>query len=144
MTHASNTPPLADIVAVNEALRRSQPANVPPVDPERLSMQVVDAARMPSAEQLAKPHQRVTLKNTSEVGQIFYVQDRAFNQVRLLPGHPTEVDLLCTQIANLAHLARGDRGFYPAGSPKAGQPFEPHPIRIIGLGPKQINTPQAV
>jgi hypothetical protein len=35
-----------------------------PLKPERIPQHVVDMASVPSPERLAKPHQRVTLKNT--------------------------------------------------------------------------------
>jgi len=88
-----------------------------------------------TAEQLAKPHQRVLLHNTSEI-QSHIIQDRYLQFHTMVPGAKVEVDMLVTAIANLHNLARTDRGYYMSG-PNAGQPFPPHPVRIVDLPPIQ-------
>jgi hypothetical protein len=124
-------------------------ANVPPFEhtneplqPERISQAVIGMTRAATPEHLAKPHQRVTLKNTHEC-QTHFIQDRNHNHVELRPGQSKEVDMVCDELQNLIRLARTDRGFYESG-PNIGKPFPPHPVKVIGLGPKQSAVPQTV
>jgi len=118
-------------------------ANAPPYTepyegPVKLGLipqHVKDLTQLATHERLAKPHQRVTLKNTHEC-QTHFICDRNLRYVELRPGQSAEVDMVVDELKNLLHLARTDRGFYESG-PNKGKPFPPHPVRVIGLQAKQ-------
>jgi hypothetical protein len=86
---------------------------------------VADQAR------LARAHQIVTVQNTDE-RQDYFLKDRYLQHILIRPGAKVEIDMVVDEIANLHDLSRTDRGFYAFG-PKRGQPFPPHPVRIIGI-----------
>jgi hypothetical protein len=99
----------------------NQPSIIPP------------AMSAPSQEQLARPSQFVTFMNTHPV-QTHFVMNR-FNQgVELRPGEKKQIEMTVDGCDTFRHLARTDRGFYPDG-PKKGQPFPPHPVKILDAGP---------
>jgi len=97
----------------------------------------------PIADQarLARAHQLVTVMNTDE-RQDHYLKDRYLAHILIRPGQRVEIDMLVDEIAALHNLARTDRGHYLAG-PKAGQPFPPHPLKIIGIPPVQSRPSSA-
>jgi hypothetical protein len=116
-------------------------ANCPPAQteyapaPNELSRAVVDQLRQPTAEHLALPWQTVTLKNTHPE-QTHFIFDRFGVAIELRPGQQRELAMVVTELQNLMHQARTDRGFYECG-PKKGQPFPAHPVRVLGIGAKQ-------
>jgi hypothetical protein len=57
-----------------------------------------------------------------------------------LPGQSKEIDMTTEAIQVHAHRLRTDRGFYQSG-PNVGKPFPAHPVKIVGLGPKEILKP---
>jgi hypothetical protein len=132
MVQAKNAPPLEAILAINEAARRAE--TPPGMDSKpayaTFSEPVIDAAT------LAKPWQTITVRNFSEVGQTLIIFDRYRRQHPLRAGESAEIQMEGDRIAKLLHLARGDRGFYPVGSPQAGKPFESHPVRIVSIAPQ--------
>jgi hypothetical protein len=129
MVNAVNAPPLEAILRANELARQAEfPAGADHKPQFAIySEPVVDAA------QLAKAWQTVTLRNFSETGQTFVMLDRKKQQKQIRAGESAELQLENDRISRLLHLQRGDRGFYPLGSPKAGQPFERHPLRITSV-----------
>jgi hypothetical protein len=84
-------------------------------------------------ERLAKPSQHVVLFNSSEV-QTHGVKDRWEVMQMFAPGEKREICMVCDELNTLIELARTDRGFYTYG-PKRGQPFPPHPLKVLGLPP---------
>jgi hypothetical protein len=111
------------------ALPYAPPLEMPPIANRPLYPAVTPPVA--TQERLAKPHQRVTLHNTGEV-QTQIIQDRFWQTHTLLPGAKAEIDMVVDEIATLVDLARTDRGFYMFG-PKKGQPFPPHPVKVIGI-----------
>jgi hypothetical protein len=125
--------------AANVAPPMSQAeADATPMKPQLFQQAVMQAAA-PTAERLSKPHQRVTLKNTSE-SQVHFLCDRHLRHIEFKPGQSREITMLTDELANLMRLQRSDRGFYPIGSPNAGKPFPPHPVKIIGVGVQSAPT----
>jgi hypothetical protein len=91
-------------------------------------------------ERLAKPHQLVVLHNTHEC-QTHIIQDRFWQTHPIAPGAKIEIDMVVDEIANLVDLGRPGRGFYTYG-PLKGQPFPPHPVRVIGIPTIQARPPE--
>ena len=86
-----------------------------------------------TAARLALPSQHVVLFNSSEV-QSHGVNDRWEQMQMFAPGEKREICMVCDELNTLIELARTDRGFYTYG-PKRGQPFPPHPLKVLGLPP---------
>jgi hypothetical protein len=86
--------------------------------------------------QFAKPSQFVTLHNTGE--QTHFIIDRYNQGHEFLGGQKKQIEMTTDGIDTLRHLARTDRGIYRSGQ-KKGQPFPPHPVRIIDVGPIRCN-----
>jgi hypothetical protein len=116
--------------------------NIPPpsepIKPEFIRSGVIDMAASPTPEELAQPHQRVTLKNFSP-HQTHMIADRHLKYIEFKPGQQREIDMPVTGLQNLMRLARTDRGFYESG-PNIGKPFPPHPLRVVGMQPKQVDA----
>jgi hypothetical protein len=117
-------------------------ANVPPPaqtdyapSPNENVQRVVDQMRQPTAEELARPWQTVSLKNTHPE-QTFFISNRFGVAVELRPGQQREVPMVVAELQNLLHQARTDRGYFESG-PKKGQAFPAHPVRVLGLGATQ-------
>jgi hypothetical protein len=117
-------------------------ANVPPVTtyfdeqapaPPAMVQRVVDQLQTATPERMAKAHQRVTLHNTAQ--QVFYIQDRSLRHIEFRPGERKEIDMIADELQYLIYQSRTDRGFYESG-PKKGEPFPPHPVKVINLGAK--------
>jgi hypothetical protein len=107
-----------------------------------LAQHMFSQGRHASAAQLAKPWQRITIKNTDpDQEQIF--QDRYLNHTSFKPGESKEIDMPLDQIKHLIFLSSTSRGFHESG-PKKGRPFEPHPCKITSLGTKQGAEPTTV
>jgi hypothetical protein len=117
-------------------------ANTPPAvqteyapSPNEHVQRIVDQQRQMTAEELARPWQNVVLKNTS-AEQTFFISDRTGTAVELRPGQQREVAMVVTELQNLLHQARGDRGYFESG-PRKGQAFPAHPVRVLGIGATQ-------
>jgi hypothetical protein len=77
-------------------------------------------------------HWRERAERVSPI-QTHIVIDRFMNGHELLPGQKKEIEMLVTEIASFRELGKPNRGIYPSGSPLAGQPLPPHPLRFIDL-----------
>jgi hypothetical protein len=62
--------------------------------------------------------------------------DRFGVATELRPGQQREIAMVVSELQNLMHQARTDRGHYTSG-PRCGQPFPPHPVRVLGIGATQ-------
>jgi len=130
-------PPNKEIITMTQAanvaprpIMSAEEASSIPLKQEFISQHAVMQPAMATPERLAKAHQRVTLKNTSEC-QTHFIIDRRLQHIELKPGQSCEIDMLADELRNLVHLARTDRGFYQSG-PRRGQAYPPHPVRVIG------------
>jgi hypothetical protein len=132
MTYPSNVPTLESILALNEQLRRAELPAGHDIKPQYVAYPepTVDAAT------LARPWQTVIMKNFSDVGQTNVFLDRFRKQHEIRAGEAREFQMENDRIALHLHGCRVDRGHYPVGSPKAGQPFPPHPCRIVSITPQ--------
>jgi hypothetical protein len=132
MTQAGNVPSLESILQANEAMRRAELPAGHDIKPQYVAYPepAVDAAT------LARPWQTITMKNFADNGQTNVFLDRFRKQHQIRPGESCEFQMENDRIANHLHGCRTDRGCYPFGSPKAGQPFPPHPCRITSITPQ--------
>jgi hypothetical protein len=126
-------PPMADralnVPPIPTAYTETTPA------PAAAIAHVVDQMTEASPERLASPHQRVTLKNTSETGQTFYIQDRYLKHIEIPSGQSREVDMVASELQNLINQARSDRGHFQSG-PRKGEAFPVHPLKVVSFGVK--------
>lgn len=124
--------PAANVVP--QSSMSAEEAAATPLKPAYIQQRVHDMARAPSAERLAAPHQRISLRNTSE--QCHWFTDRQCRGVEIRPGQTVELDMLTDEIEHHMRLLREDRGFYESG-PNKGKAFPSHPCKIVGMAPKQ-------
>jgi hypothetical protein len=125
----------AVIIALSRA--RPEPIDQPNATAHpHAAQEMLAQLQAPSQGQLAKPPQFVTLHNTGE--QTHFIIDRYNPGHEFLGKQKKRIEMTTDGIATLRHLARTDRGIYPSGQ-KKGQPFPPHPVRIIDVGPIRCN-----
>jgi hypothetical protein len=140
---AANVPPTITESAINQALRQDQAivdATGAPIPQPRAMSRIMDMAMAATPERLSKPHQIVTLKNT-DPHQTHWFTDRFHRGHELKPGQSKELDMLVEEIQHHARLLRTDRGYYESG-PRQGLAFPAHPVKIVGLEPRQ-SAPQS-
>jgi hypothetical protein len=87
-----------------------------------------------SLERLAKSWQNCVMVNTLPETTIIKF-DRWKRPVHFKPGQPTEICMVLDELESHLALCKPGRGFYPNGSPFAGRPFPPHPLRVISVEP---------